>query len=227
MNSGFQRYAVYYLPEDARLVRFGSAWLGWDIESGAMVEQPVVKGADIQAATVTPRRYGFHGTLKPPFRLSKDRTAAELEAAVASFAALRSPVAVAGLELDNLGQFLALVPTGETSCLSGLAFEAVRVLDDFRAPAFASELQRRRARGLTPQEDEMLRTWGYPYVGPEFRFHLTLSGRSDPDTLLALKRTATRLLPPLPQPYPIASISLVGERGDGNFQLIQRYDLTG
>ncbi|CAN0604442.1 unnamed protein product, partial [Ectocarpus sp. 12 AP-2014] len=65
--SMFQRYAVYYLPDDADLAAFGAAWLGWDVEAGAMCPRPEIDSLD--EATATPQQYGFHGTLKPPFQL--------------------------------------------------------------------------------------------------------------------------------------------------------------
>lgn len=223
--SGFQRFAVYYLPEDAALAAFGAVWLGWDVGTGQPAPMPEVDG--IEAITATPRKYGFHGTLKPPFRLAAGTDQVALEAELASFARMQPPVRLDGLRLSRIGKFLALVPEGDTSALAQLAFACVRDFDRFRKPAEAAELERRRAVGLTPRQDALLMEWGYPYVADEFRFHLTLSGKLDPETQAAANAALERLLPPLPRPYDIASVALAGEREDGRFQLIHRYALTG
>ena len=222
--SGFRRYAIYYLPDDEALARFGAAWLGWDVERGVPAPHP--EGADLDAATATPRKYGFHATLKPPFRLADGMREEALHDAVAALAADQPPVRLDGLDLATLGHFLALVPRGDTGPLGRLAFRCVKDLDRFRAPPSAAELDQRRAKGLTPRQDAMLLRWGYPYVGEEFQFHMTLSGGLPDDDLAVLRRTAAAALPPLPQPFDIASIALVGERLGGMFQRIHRYALT-
>lgn len=223
--SDFQRYAVYYLPDNADLAAFGASWLGWDVARGAPVGQPGVEG--IKAATRTPRKYGFHGTLKPPFRLAEGTDVAGLKADIAALAATTPPVEISGLILSRIGRFLALVPLGEAEGLARLAFACVTRLDRFRRPAGAEELARRRAAGLTPRQDALLLEWGYPYVAEEFRFHLTLTGGLDADTLDRMQDAILELLPPLPRPFRIRSVSLAGEGSDGRFREIHRYALTG
>ena len=67
----FARYAIYYTPApDTALAEFGADWLGWDSATGLKRQQRAFEGADIGAITKQPRKYGFHGTLKPPFRLA-------------------------------------------------------------------------------------------------------------------------------------------------------------
>ncbi|MDJ1008863.1 MAG: DUF1045 domain-containing protein [Paracoccaceae bacterium] len=224
--SEFQRYAVYYLPEDDALAGFGAAWLGWDVALAAPVDHPET---DLPLAefTATPRKYGFHGTLKPPFRLAEGRTADGLFAAVAALAAASPAVELRGLELAGLGHFLALVPEGGAAGLADLAARIVTDLDGFRAAPTPEDLARRRAGGLTPRQDEMLAAWGYPYVLDEFRFHLTLTGRLGDRDLTLARTEAARLLPPLPRPFRIRSISVAGQRPDGRFVALHRYALTG
>ena len=81
--------------------------------------------AAIDAITLDARRYGFHATLKAPFRLAEGRTAAELDAAVARYAAGRPGVLVPRLSLARLGGFFALVPGAEAAELQTLADEVV------------------------------------------------------------------------------------------------------
>ena len=65
----FTRYAIYYLPPAGALADFGARWLGWDVRRGAAAVQLDLPG--LRDATEAPRKYGFHGTLKPPFRLAE------------------------------------------------------------------------------------------------------------------------------------------------------------
>ncbi len=177
--------------------------------------------------TMTPRKYGFHGTLKPPFRLKPGQTAAALEAAVAAMAGRVAPATCDGLRLTPLGRFLALAPYGPLGQLQRVAETCVRDLDCFRAPASAAELTKRRAAGLTERQDALLTQWGYPYVMEEFRFHLTLTGKLPAGASAHWTEVVNRLMPELPQPFVVDQIALCGERPDGRFELIHRYTLAG
>lgn len=223
--SDFQRYAVYYLPGEGTLSSFGAKWLGWDIARGAQVEQFAIKG--LEEATSTPRKYGFHGTLKPPFRLADGAAFDALKDEVQALAREMAPVRLDGLRLSQIGKFLALVPEGRTDAISGLAFACVARLDHMRRPPDPRELERRRANGLTARQEVLLRDYGYPYVADEFRFHLTLTGSLDPALMERMEAAARALLPEVPRPYMIGSIALVGERGDGMFEEVHRYTLAG
>ena len=219
----FGRYGIYYLPDDPGLAAFGAAWLGHDVQTGQPVTQPDIR--DVETITATPRKYGFHGTLKPPFRLAEGRRAEDLFEATAALAARLQPARADTLRLARLGKFLALVPVGDAGGIGEIAGACVTELDAFRAPASEAELAKRRAKGLTERQDTLLQNWGYPYVLEEFRFHLTLSGGLDMQALDAAEAALETHLPALPSPFEIASISLVGERADGHFVLIQRFGL--
>ncbi|MCB1334728.1 MAG: DUF1045 domain-containing protein [Roseivivax sp.] len=221
--SGYSRYAIYYLPPKGPLAQFGASWLGWDAASGAPVPQP--EGA--AAMTADPSKYGFHGTLKPPFRLAGHRTAEDLKQAVAILAARHAPVRCGPLRLSRLGRFLALVPSGETEALAQLASACVTGLDDFRGPPAPTELERRRKAGLSQRQEALLLRWGYPYVLDQFRFHLTLTGRLPADTIAQAEQRIAGLMPSLPEAFAIDSLCLCGERQDGRFELVHRYALTG
>lgn len=221
----YTRFAVFYVPPAGDLAQFGSRWLGWDLILGRAVAPFDVEGRD--AITETPRKYGLHGTIKPPFALANGSTPAQLAQAVADLATNLAPVRCDGLALHPLGRFLALTPVGDTAALAALAFGCVRALDQFRAPASPSELARRRAAGLTPSQEANLVRWGYPFVDQDFRFHLTLTGKVQKPSLDHWMQVVGDLMPPLPRPFTIDSLAVVGERSDGRFELIQRYDLTG
>jgi hypothetical protein len=109
--------------------------------------------------------------------MPEGRTPAELDAAVARFAAGSAGAVIPRLTLGRLGGFFALVPGAEAPGPHALADEVVKHFDGFRAPMTEAGLARHDRASLTPRQRELLRTWGYPYVLDEFRFHLTLTDR--------------------------------------------------
>lgn len=221
----YARFAIYYVPPEGPLADFGAKWLGWDVVMGREVPQLDVPG--LHDITMTPRKYGFHGTLKPPFRLKEGQTIEALEAAMSDLAGALSPAACDGLELRQLGRFLALTPFGPLDGLQNIAGACVRDLDGFRAPAGEAELARRRKAGLSNRQEMLLAQWGYPYVLEEFRFHLTLSGGLPEGDVRGWTDMVREYLPDLPAPFVMDQIALCGERQDGRFELIHRYTLTG
>jgi hypothetical protein len=161
----------------AALREAAGRWLGRSVD-GTPVSPGVPSGwtrEAVDAITVDARRYGFHGTLKAPFRLAPGRTPQELGAALAAFAADRCAVTIPLLTLARLGGFFALVPGAEAKELHSLADDVVTAFDSFRAPLTEAEAARRRPQSLTPRQRELLGAWGYPYVLDEFRFHLTVT----------------------------------------------------
>lgn len=176
---------------------------------------------------MTPRRYGFHGTLKPPFRLNGHQTLDDLERATSDLATSLAPASCDGLKLTQLGRFLALTLRGDIEPLRRVAAACVRELDGFRGPASEGELARQRKARLSARQEGLLMQWGYPYVMEEFRFHLTLAGGLSDDALVQWAETLRRNLPDLPAPFEMDQIALCGERDDGRFELIHRYTLAG
>lgn len=171
------RYAIYFAPpEGSALADTGNRWLGRNAASGCAVPQPVCPGLSperLAALTAAPRRYGFHGTLKAPFRLRAGCTPDELGRAIAALATRQQPFEFT-LQLAMLGSFFAWLPADAQERIAAVATACVIELDEFRQPADATELAR-RAVGLDPNRAALLQRWGYPYVLDEFRFHLTLS----------------------------------------------------
>lgn len=226
----FKRYAIYWAPEAGPLARFAASWLGWDPVTGAEVAHPEVAGlpVPVDVLTATPRKYGFHGTLKAPFRLVEGATGARLHAALGEFAARTAPVTLDALGLARLGRFLALLPEGETAPLARLAAVIVEEFEPFRAPLSPDDMLRRQADALPPRQRDLLARYGYPYVMEEFRFHLTLTGSLDPATAEAVRRALAPVLAPLlPRPFRVDAICLFGEAADGRFHAVHRYALTG
>lgn len=180
-----RRFAIYAAPEaDSALGRLANGWLGRDPVSGAALPRPGVAGFTAERCgeiTAAPRHYGFHGTLKPPFRLAPGTRAEDLIAALAAFAEARAPIALPPFAVTALGGFVALTCYHACPDLDRLAADRVRDFDRFRAAMDDQERARRRAGGLTPRQDRNLREWGHPYVMEDFRFHMTLTGRLAPE----------------------------------------------
>lgn len=174
------RYALYLAPEaESPLWRFGSAIIGYDAETGAELEPPDLAGFDgpsWRALTREPRRYGFHGTLKAPFRLKPGLDRGDLLDAVAAIAGNHRPFELPPLEVSAIGPFIALTPQVPVPALDDLAACAVRELDGLRAPLNTAEFARRRPNALSHRQRELLEDYGYPYVLDEYRFHMTLTG---------------------------------------------------
>jgi putative phosphonate metabolism protein len=235
----FARYAIYAAPAPGDFAGAAARWLGRDAETGREVQQPVLPGLPRRLAEMTraPRRYGFHGTLKAPFRLAAGVDRSALLAAVQGLASRLAPVVLPGLRLVRHGGFLALVPDAAEDAaagsvaLSALADLAARVvvdLDGLRAPLTGAEIARRNPQNLPPRERALLDRYGYPYVLDAFRFHMTLSDALDDATLAALLPQArAHFAGTLPRPFVIDALCLFGEDEAGRFHLSQRVALTG
>jgi putative phosphonate metabolism protein len=226
--TAYTRYAIYYTPTCGALAQFGAAWLGWDAVAGKACAHPDVGTLPIAVSEITkrPRKYGFHATLKPPFPLAEGVSEGELRLATAELCRLLNKVSLERLEVSRMGRSLVLMPTGHLEDLNHLTSELVQKLDRCRRPPSEEELARRRKPNLSSRHLELLERWGYPYVLDEFRFHMTLSGPLPAKHLDEIEAVLSAAIEPhLPQPFIISDISLVGERPDGMFQLIDTYSL--
>lgn len=206
------RYAIYFCPRpDSPLGRFGADWL---------------TEVEYHSLTRTPRRYGFHGTLKPPFRLAPRATQVQLLSAVSNLASSIVPFEIDGFVIKSIGSFIALAPHSVPDALSNLANKCVTELDTFRAPPDGDELARRRTASLTSAQDRLLVKWGYPYVMDEFRFHLTLTEKIDASEREQILPKIANLAAEALGPYHLDDICVVVEPTPGaQFELLSRYPL--
>lgn len=221
------RYAIYWAPPHAHpLWREGCAWLGRDPETDARLVPTLPDGMTAErhaAITAEPARYGWHGTLKPPFRLAPGESEAGLDAAIRGFAAVQVPFAVERFAVRPLSGFLAVVPAERSVALDALAATCVASLDAFRAPPGPDELERRQRAGLSPAQQANLARWGYPYVMQEFRFHLTLTGRLPADEAAPLGEVlAARFAGALAGPVRFDEVALYIEPAPGAPFVLQR-----
>lgn len=228
------RYALYFSPvPGGPWWTAWSSWLGRCAATGCVVTQPHVDGIAADAfATLTaePRRYGWHATLRAPFRLHVDASFAMLETVVEEIAARHAPFACPRMSVTRLDDFLALVPVADSDVLKHVAADAVRETDRLRAPLTEQEFLRRRRVTLSARQEELLMRWGYPYVLDEFRFHFSLTGplaSQSARTIAMATRAAEAQLSALADDVQLFdALSLFVEPAPGaDFKLLRRFPL--
>ena len=226
-----QRYALYFSPEsDSRWWHAGNQWLGRDPSAMRSLAQPCIPGlsADTQnTLTTSARRYGFHATLKAPFRLLTTTSFSELDQVLTHYCQQQSILTVPQPTVQWMGNFLALRPGIDTPDINTFAQSCVAICDHLRAPLSPKELERRRPEQLSPRQRELLTRWGYPFTEEAFRFHMTLSDNVTDQTMADALYQAARRLFDLSEPLRIASVCVFSESSPGaNFQLLKRYPLV-
>lgn len=215
----FKRFAIYYLPDDPEFAALGAHWLGWDCVQGRDLQTNLDREFVKKSA-----KYGFHATLKAPFRLHQNADFDNMRAAIAKLANQQNHVSIEGLELTKLGRFFALTPTGDVSSLNHLAERCVREFDQFRAALTREEIAKKSPDRLSPSQLEYLNIWGYPHIFENFRFHMTLSDKLQKYMQTKVQERAQNHFQGwLNRPLNIQSICLAGEDSDGWFHMIERY----
>ncbi|PSH56472.1 DUF1045 domain-containing protein [Phyllobacterium sophorae] len=213
-QGGDRRYALYYAPAPTHpLSRAAALWLGRDpFDPNTPVPKKQTE-AD-RALTAEPQRYGFHATLKPPFRLAPGKSRQELETAIQQFAQRRPPCPIGPLRVTALGKFFTLAPINTTPYLRSFATRVVSEFDRFRAPLTAQDLQRRLKSSLDEAEMTNLVQWGYPYVFDRFQFHMTLTGPVSAEDREGVKTRLKRQFGPLlDEDFLVDAITLFEQEG--------------
>lgn len=214
------RYALYFAPEPGSpLADLANAWLGRDPATGREVAHPDLVGVgpdELAAITAAPRRYGFHGTLKAPFRLADGVAKGDLIDKMAEFCAVTPGFDVPALKLSLLDGFLAMTLAEASEALDRFADEVVRFFDPLRAPLTPTDIARRNPEALSPAELRNLESWGYPYVFDCFQYHMTLSARLDDGTARRVLAIAAEYFAPvLDRPVAIDALTLFVEPAPG------------
>lgn len=226
-----KRYALYFAPDrDSAWWQAGCVWLGRDPETGRILQQPSIDGlhADLQhELTRDARRYGFHATLKAPFRLHADFTVDALGQALDDFCSRQNELLIPSVQIEWMGSFLALRPNGDQGAINDFAFTCVRQFDQFRAPLNQAELARRKPDSLNPNQLALLERWGYPYTGEEFRFHMTVTDQLHAAHIASQLHAAATEYFQLSAPLILNNVSLFVENQPGaDFQLLERFSFA-
>lgn len=226
----YERYAIYWVPpEVSALGQFARRWMRLSSDSGErkVPQETFGLNADLaRKATEKPGRYGFHATIKAPFRPVAGVGESELRQEMEAFCAKRRRVQTAPLGLERFTSYLALCPTGQRSDLEWLASDCVTHFDRFRAPL--SDKDRARRNTDMPEPERLyFEQFGYPYIFSRFYFHISLAG---PLEERELDLVASALRPELAalcrDDFVLTDLCLVGDPGGGApFRTVGRFPL--
>jgi hypothetical protein len=216
------RYALYWVPpREHPLWAASNAWLGRNPE--------MTDGGTPPAHAAQPWHYGFHATLKAPFRLRDGLDAKSLCHEIRRLARASADFAMPPLHVGWLDGFLALLPAVLLHAehpLRRLADRCVTELDPWRAPPDGAERQRREGQAHSSEQRVLLDTWGYPHVLAHWRFHMTLSDASPHDAQALQQRAERQFAMALSQPLTAGGVALFAQlRASGPFVLLRRFAL--
>ncbi|UCI31733.1 DUF1045 domain-containing protein [Mesorhizobium sp. B4-1-4] len=219
------RYSIYYTPvPEHPLTVAARTWLGRDAFAPGTGASPIAGEAEMISE---PRRYGFHATIKAPFRLREGTSVEALERALRGFTAKMPACPIGPLRIDLLAGFFALVPAEPLPTLRGFARRVVEDFDVFRARLDGDDLKRRMNSRLDEVEMTNLVAWGYPYVADRFRFHMTLTGRVPEEQRPAIRARLQEVFEPyLCEDYYVDALSLfVQEHRNADFVVRSQFAL--
>ena len=207
------RVAVYATPAPSSdLARLAALWLGRDAFTGE-----ATRAADPARDPIVaePVRYGFHATLRAPFRLVDGVGRDAVSERLADFCAARPAPVIRRLSLGRLGAFFALVPGDPEPALLALEAAVLDAFEPLRAPISADEIARRRPDRLTERQRAYLHRWGYPFVRDEFRFHMTLTGPVQGPADDIRRDLEARFAGVIGEPWPVDGLGLFVEPEPG------------
>jgi len=226
------RYAIYFMPPpQSSLWAFGCRAIGYDAysrRSCALPAHPAYDDPRAREWVREPARYGFHATLKAPFELRAGTSEDDLLSAARAFAATHQAVAVDRLVVSTVSdRFLALTEDQPNPALAALADDCVRAFEPFRAPLNAADLLRRLERPMSDRRRANLDRWGYHLVFEDFRFHMTLTGAVEADTLPRLAAALAALyLAVDSRPLAVDGIAIFRQPSrEGQFHVLERFAL--
>ena len=132
------RYAVYFCPApDTNWGIAGAQWLGRCAVTGKKNQQLQLSGIDpelFSSLTSHPKRYGWHATLKAPFKLVPEHDVGDLLLKMHQLAKSLKPFDLPRLGVSTKGGFLSLRPTEISEQLNDAAAICVRDLHSFALP---------------------------------------------------------------------------------------------
>jgi len=149
--------------------------------------------------TAKPAHYGFHATIKAPFEMAEGKTKEQLFDDLESFCQSKSPLKLPGMAPSSREGFNSLTITDQSPELTELVFDCVKTFEPYRAPIKTADIERRNPETLSAKKLSYLREFGYPTVGDEFWFHMTLSSQTSDNAFGTwLSDTYSKLVPEAP-----------------------------
>lgn len=227
--SAAARYAVYFAPPaGSPWWVLGSRCLGRDAITGAVFEEANARLLPTVCMNRNVARYGFHMTLKAPFRLAEGCVASDVHAQAMALVRRMKPVSLMPLRLSDHRGFVALWPVANHDAIAEIAGQCVEEFDSLRAALAPAEIARRTSAGLTGRQSALLARWGYPHVFEQFEPHFSLSDALPADELAEVISCLSPQVDAL-QDIPLILDALVLFVADDgvNFRVTRRYAFDG
>ena len=236
--TNYKRVAIYFLPKkNSSLENFGKNLLGRDINKKKKISLTrrqkyfINRGFtyfdELKDYCEQPAKYGFHATLKAPFRLKRNVKTKNFYDVISHIAAQHSRFKIKGLKIVYSKKFTFITSRKPNKLLINLESDLVKHLDTFRAELNKTEIKKRIPDSLTFKQNKYLKEWGYPFVLDQFKFHMTLMNQNNNKLSNKQKLELEKLI------YKISNnllefneISLLGENKNGYFEEIKRFKLN-
>ena len=236
--TNYKRVAIYFLPKkNSSLENFGKNLLGRDINKKKKISLTrrqkyfINRGFtyfdELKDYCEQPAKYGFHATLKAPFRLKRNVKTKNFYDVISHIAAQHSRFKIKGLKIVYSKKFTFITSRKPNKLLINLESDLVKHLDTFRAELNKTEIKKRIPDSLTFKQNKYLKEWGYPFVFDQFKFHMTLMNQNNNKLSNKQKLELEKLI------YKTSNnviefneISLLGENKNGHFEEIKRFKLN-
>ena len=236
--TNYKRVAIYFLPKkNSSLENFGKNLLGRDINKKKKISLTrrqkyfINRGFtyfdELKDYCEQPAKYGFHATLKAPFRLKRNVKTKNFYDVISHIATQHSRFKIKGLKIVYSKKFTFITSRKPNKLLINLESDLVKHLDTFRAELNKTEIKKRIPDSLTFKQNKYLKEWGYPFVFDQFKFHMTLMNQNNNKLSNKQKLELEKLI------YKISNnviefneISLLGENKNGHFEEIKRFKLN-
>ena len=236
--TNYKRVEIYFLPKkNSSLENFGKNLLGRDINKKKKISLTrrqkyfINRGFtyfdELKDYCEQPAKYGFHATLKAPFRLKRNVKTKNFYDVISHIAAQHSRFKIKGLKIVYSKKFTFITSRKPNKLLINLENDLVKHLDTFRAELNKTEIKKRIPDSLTFKQNKYLKEWGYPFVFDQFKFHMTLMNQNNNKLSNKQKLELEKLI------YKISNnviefneISLLGENKNGHFEEIKRFKLN-
>jgi hypothetical protein len=234
----YSRYAIYYAPpKESSLEEFGRYWFGWDPLNAKLINNKrrinylnrfgIKNLINIDKNVLIAKKYGFHGTLIPPFKLNKNYSTNTLFKKTEEIAKKLKKFKFYKFKLKKINNFYAFVQNKKNNNINKLSNRLVRELFKFRSPLTKKEIDRRNPSKLSKLQLNILYKWGYPYLMSEFNFHMTLASEVTGNKLyLELKKIERNKEIILNEINNFDKIYIFGENQKGMFENLENFSLS-
>ena len=234
----YSRYAIYYAPpKESSLEEFGRYWFGWDPLNAKLINNKhrinylnrfgIKNLINIDKNVLIPKKYGFHGTLIPPFKLNKNYSTNTLFKKTEEIAKKFKKFKFYKFKLKKINNFYAFVQNKKNNNINKLSNRLVRELFKFRSPLTKKEIDRRNPSKLSKLQLSILYKWGYPYLMSEFNFHMTLASEVTGNKLYSeLKKIEKNKEIILNEINNFDKIYIFGENQKGMFENLENFSLS-